>query len=132
MAEYIVKPSRDEDFYVSWSTEVDAPTACGPRVWLSQHLGGKAGAAERFDRADLHGSSCRVRSEETGHSWYGWGDDDFLVMEVEIANRRFDGAYRCPRSNLRAMCERMLADEDADVSDLLVFEAYEDETAGGS
>src|SRR5436305_5552705 len=101
MPSFIVKPVAGEDFYVVWSTVVDAPTAFGSRQELEPLLRGDEGAPERFDRADQYGTSMRGRQR------FGWHDQEFMLREWPIPNARYDeGIYQVPRKNVRALCER--------------------------
>ena len=118
MPSFIVKPVAGEDFYVVWSTVVDAPTAFGSRQELEPLLRGDEGAPERFDRADQYGTSMRGRQR------FGWHDQEFMLREWPIPNARYDeGIYQVPRKNVRALCERY---PDDDPTDLLVFTPHGD------
>lgn len=83
MPGHIVKPSRDRDFYVRWSTVVDDVTACGSRAELTEYLakfhGYIAADPARFDRADESGSSA----VEGSSAWFGWDDDTFVLRQYE-------------------------------------------------
>jgi hypothetical protein len=127
MPTFIVKPDRDEDFYVAWSTVVDSPTAFGSRANITR-IGHAHATPERLARADEYGTSMCDPDLPRDRQWFGWRDDEFIVMEVEIADRRQGGAYFVPRANVRALCVRMGEDELADVSDLLVFHPDEDDS----
>lgn len=75
MPSYIVKPKPDEDYYVRYSTIVDAPTAAGTRAdWLAR---GEDPA--RLDRADASGSSALWPS--TQRPAYGWHETEISVRE---------------------------------------------------
>lgn len=80
MPTFIVKPERDRDLYVAWSSVVDAPTGFGSRSELADVMQsrGEDASPERFDRADAHGSSARFGKPVA----YGWGDEAFIVHEV--------------------------------------------------
>ena len=73
MPKQLIKPSRDEDFYVEWSSVVEAPTAFGPREWLTEYLMRpfaptdseryefeRGQVDKRFDRADATGTSAQI------------------------------------------------------------------------
>lgn len=114
MPSFVVKPNRDEDFYVYWSTVVDAPTAFGSRAEMLQH---HEITPDRMRRADLNGTSAHdVRD-------YGWDDRAFLVCNIDFAERRNDHSYSVPRKKVRELCERLHAGKD--VGDLLVPEKNE-------
>ena len=72
MPTYIIKPSRDEDFYVWWSTVVDAPIGWGPRDYVPLD---NEGSPERFARADERGTSA---------NWPDWGVHDGGPPDVEV------------------------------------------------
>lgn len=61
MGTYIMKPDRDVDGYVAWSTVVDGPVAWGSEKqvadFLQQPEGDLAALPERFRRADTTGRS---------------------------------------------------------------------------
>lgn len=126
MPTFIVKPKADEDFYVAWSTIVDAPTTYGTREEISRDPHARA-SAERLARADEYGTSMMCPALPRDEQWFGWHDDSFLVGEVSIPNRREGGAYYVSRCNIRALCEREAAGEDP--TDLLTFEP---DTSGGT
>jgi hypothetical protein len=123
MPGYIVKPDPDVDFYVRWSTVVDAPTAWGPRAWFEKEFAGDSEVApDRFERADATGSSALWPNEAA--PVFGWQDDDFTVMEIDLpGGRKLGGWYRLPRASLRELCDRLEA--DADPTDLLLWEPFE-------
>lgn len=111
MPSFIIKPKRTEDFYVLWSTIVDAPTAFGSREDLSATLGATEGRAERFDRAEEFGTSMCDPELPPNAQWFGWNDEEFIIREVGP----IDG--HISRNDLRTLCERL--DTSADVSDLI-------------
>lgn len=106
MPSYIVKPDRVRDFYVLWSTIVDAPTAFGTRAELTAEADLGPQAAERFARADEFGSSCRVG--ETA-PWYGWDYKAIIYNQQGILRRH----------RLRAVCELLRVGDAAGVKLLL-------------
>lgn len=111
MPTIIVKPERETDFYVAWSSMVEAPTCWGPREYVAREMacwdGPEAAAPERFDRADQTGTSARYPSGDAPEG--GWDDRGFIYQQQGWL----------PRARLTALCERLGADERADVSDLL-------------
>lgn len=127
MPSFIVKPVADEDFYVVWSTIVDAPTAFGTLGELAAELGPKKGAPERFLRADEFGTSMQDPQIPRDRQWFGWHDKAFQLMEWPWPGRRHDGIYQVPRENVRALCEQ---NEDEDPSPLLIFTQFDDERDG--
>jgi hypothetical protein len=113
MPSYIIKPERDRDFYVYWSTVVEAPVAFGDREYILSYL-----------RAELERDSATSpqgrlrRADETGSSalWpspsdpaYGWDDNELIYQQ--------QGTLR--RDRLPELCKRLTGDDHADVSDLL-------------
>lgn len=92
MGRLILKPDRDVDFYVEWSTIVDSPIRSGPRAYLEAELG--PDSAVRFDRADKHGSSSLGR-------WYGF-DDTGLITGEPLPEQRW-----LPRSKLAAYAKAL-------------------------
>lgn len=125
MPSFIVKPVADEDFYVTWSTIVDAPTGYGSRAELAESLGPQEGAPERFERADEFGTSMMDPALAGDRQWFGWHDKAFMLREWPIPNARHDkGIYEVPRENLRALCERY--ESEADPTELLIFSPHED------
>jgi hypothetical protein len=120
---FIVKPVQGEDFYVAWSTVVDAPTGWGSREQISRQAWVKA-TPDRLARADEYGTSMCDPDLPPDRQWFGWHDVGFLVMEVDIPNPG-NGSYVIPRSKIRALCERIERREDP--TDLLSFTAWEDD-----
>ena len=129
MPSYIVKASPDEDFYVVWSTVVDAPTGWGTRAALEHWRPGPDTAPERFDRADDNGTSAAWTDWPKEDQPYAWGDSDGFGLG-EVGPERDGGSYTLPRANLRAFCERLETDErGAETADLLTFEPWDDTEA---
>jgi len=119
MPSYIVKPLADEDFYVVWSTVLDAPTTFGSRAELAAGLGHQEDTSERLDRADEYGTSMNDPEIPRDRQWFGWHDKAFMLREWPIPNARHDeGIYEIPRENVRALCEQ---DDGADPTPLLTF-----------
>lgn len=101
MPSLIVKPEKDVDFYVVWSSVVDNITAAGTRRELQHssflYYKGEAGN-DRFDRADQYGSSARPDGEMAGEGY--WDDNGFVVTNEY---RRTDAAfYWLDRADLAA------------------------------
>ena len=113
MPAYIVKDKPDEDFYVMWSSVVDAPTFCGTRAEMERcpWFGPGDVAAERFARADQFGTSAQWGADQPGaeiYRPYGWSDSEGFIYQQQ-------GWLR--RGRLRELCERL--DRDEPVDDLL-------------
>lgn len=120
MPSYIVKASPDEDWYVRWSTIVDAPCEFGTRAEM-ERAPGVDSAPERFARADERGTSADWPRWSTDSMPFGWQDAEFIVMEGSPPSP--DGQEGCwvlPRKNLRAYCERVAEGDLA--ADLLRFD----------
>lgn len=111
MGHIVIKPERDRDLYVVWSTIVDAPLAWGDRAEVHDYLTrdqpghGLAGPAARLDRADLNGTSALG-----DFSFFGRWDDEGLGYEQR--------GY-LPRQHLARACELLGEDREAEVWDLL-------------
>jgi hypothetical protein len=114
MPSYIIKPDPTEDFYVLWSSVVEAPVCFGPKAYVSAN--GQACTTDRFARADETGCSAQWPTPE--EPVYGWADAAGPIY----MQRGF-----LPRANLKAACERLNADEDDPLTDLLVPFSDEDE-----
>lgn len=108
----LIKPRRDEDFYVEWSTICDAPKWFGTREGLAAYLfrqvssrdrrdaGGERHAREQIEdrlaHTDRHGTSSMIGEAD-------WSDAEILLME--------DGLGPCEgrphlvrREDMRAFC----------------------------
>lgn len=59
MSRYIIKPIRDRDFYVEWSSNVDGPLLWGSRAVL-EHTDPDRFSSDRFERADETGTSSFI------------------------------------------------------------------------
>lgn len=115
MGKTIIKPDRSDDFYVEWSSIVEAPTAWGTRAEMLEYMSEQHERAEdRMARVDSRGTSALWPSR--AEPAYAFEDDDGLIYQQIGWIRRAD---------LKALCKRLEKDEDADVSDLL--EPFEDE-----
>lgn len=89
MPSYIVKPERDVDFYINWSTIVDAPLSWGTRAEVEASR--VESPADRFERADATGTS-------SFDGFFGWDETEFDVENTGPKGVIVD------RSNLRAFC----------------------------
>lgn len=106
MPDYLIKPDPGADFYVCWSTVVDAPEYWGTKGELQKDVrpDGKW-AEERFARADDNGTSANWDNWPKAYQPFAWGCRDFMIREV-IPSR--DGHYSVlPRANLRAFVDAM-------------------------
>lgn len=108
MPSIVMKEAPDVDFYVVWSSVVEAPVAVGTRAEIEWRVEGARAA--RFARADATGTSAmwvevagmRDRYPEEG----SWEDDSYIYMQQGTLTRAgvFELAHR---------------DEGADIDDLL-------------
>ncbi|MBF6515556.1 hypothetical protein IU421_14885 [Nocardia cyriacigeorgica] len=103
MAHTIIKPTTDEDFYVVYSSVVDAPIQWGTRAELESTY--EHAAAERFARADEHGSSSL-------HGWDGWDVQIITVREGFRPESRPANVWcaNVARADLRRFCESVDTD----------------------
>jgi hypothetical protein len=79
MVRFIIKPEKDRDFYIEWSTIVDHPMSWGTR----DNMFGP-GDDTRLERADMYGSTGLE-----GH----WEDSSFVVYNrglVPLSVKRED------------------------------------------
>ena len=110
MADTIIKPNKDEDFYVLWSSIVDSPLAWGSAEELAgfhEEIRGEPPTPERMARVDRTGTSALWPSAED--PYMAWGDpDQSLIFEQR-------GTIR--RDRLKALCERLGTERS--VTDLL-------------
>lgn len=119
MGKSIVKPVREEDFYVEWSSIVDNWTLAGTREAMIED----GVEPERLDRADSTGSSSFV-------GWYGWEDTTFLVHNLpdEVYEPIGLGAYTIKREDFHRLVELTQDGVELDLEELekiLVFEEWE-------
>ncbi|MFC7276242.1 hypothetical protein ACFQS1_19795 [Paractinoplanes rhizophilus] len=107
MGRFVIKPDRDVDFYVGWSTIVESIIWWGPRAEVLAYLAEDAPAdppEERLARADLNGSSAYNYKIDGG-----WEDEGFT----------YEQRGWLPRSLLVAACEALERDDEPAVWDLL-------------
>ncbi len=76
MGHILLKPSKDEDFYIYWSTVVDMPMAWGTRADLQTDpdFWTELAAEDRWERTDASGTSERFGSsswDQDNHIRYG-------------------------------------------------------------
>lgn len=102
VADTIIKPKTDEDFYVIYSSVVDSPVIWGTGAELLADRWAKVDA-ERLARTDATGSSA-LWCDPPEH---GWQDETVMVREgIEDPMRppdAFWGTVR--RDDLRSFCE---------------------------
>jgi len=109
MARFILKTATDSDLYVEWSTIVDNLVAVGDREWFkSQGID-----AERLDRADKTGTSCKgFEREGDGYAFGSFADNGMILCNMQT--RR--GFRWLPRKNLHAYAEAVMRG-DMDVAE---------------
>lgn len=118
MPEYIIKPIRDVDLYVGWSSVVDNVT------WIAEGEEVRSTPSEsgidwndRVDRADRTGSSA--------HFDYGrWGKSDFLVHNLRSG--RIARACGLLRREHLALYALLLLSDNVEAAEMLVDELPED------
>lgn len=121
MGTIVIKPDPDLDFYVGWSTIVEAPTWFGSRTDALRYIaedhrrsdGPADPPGQRLARADKYGSSVKP---EADYGFGYWDDDGFIYEQRGIL----------PRKHLVEACRRLGRNDEAGVWDLL--EPFEDET----
>ena len=119
MPTYIIKPSRDEDFYVWWSTVVDAPIGWGPRDYVPLD---NEGSPERFARADERGTSANWPDWPIEKMPFGWNVSEWRITNQDDLEETGEGWWLLPRKNLREFCRRRDAGEQ--IADLVKWEPY--------
>lgn len=121
MGHTIIKPRRDEDFYVVYSSVVDAPIQWGTRAELESSY--EHAAAERFSRADETGSSSL-------HAWGGWATPVISVREGFRPGAYPPNAWcaKVARADLRRFCEAIDSDGYWSLTEVLVtWDLFEDD-----
>lgn len=121
MPSYVLKESPESHYYVVWSTVTESPYFGGTRAetaeWLTEHArmtGRQEADPDRFARADRTGSSAKWPSSD--RPYLGWQDWGAIYLQRGTV----------PRNRIGELTRRLMADENADVTDLL--EPFEDET----
>ncbi len=105
MPKYIIKPRRDRDFYVEWSTIVDSIVGYGTRSEFLE----EGYEPERLRAADIFGTS----SKHLGDG--GWGQAIF-EMRIERLGIRRNHLYLVERKNLELICAVL---ENGDIKQFL-------------
>jgi hypothetical protein len=104
MGRTLIKPDRNDDFYVEWSSIVESPMAWGTREEMLAEL--DVDGEERLARADEYGTSALWGNPRA----YGFDDDGVLIYQQR-------GVLR--HDQLKQLCTRLGENEEADISDLL-------------
>lgn len=137
MGEMIMKEAPDVDFYVGWSSVVDAPTFAGTREEVLAKLVGEADPwlredaphhpERRLERVDQTGTSSvwvsKMNEESPTFAAHGHVDDGCWEDDGKIYKQ--EGF--CRRANIFVLTRRLMEDRDADLSDLL--EPFDDDAA---
>jgi hypothetical protein len=121
MGRVLIKEAPDVDFYVEYSTVVEAPVFAGTRQEMDRFLRTEVrrlnfydavlrpeAVEAQFDKADEMGS--------TAPGWEGAWDDEFTIMEQRGL---------CPRARIGEFARRYLAGDSQAAYDLL--EPFEDD-----
>lgn len=117
MGTIVIKPERDRDFYIGWSTITENPHWWGPRAEVTAYIAESAHPdhldsqpERRLARADRHGTSdMSIRDG-------GWDDAGFI----------YEQRGWLPRRHLVALCEALGRDDEPAAWDLL--EPFDDDT----
>lgn len=131
MPSFIFKESPEVDYYVEWSSVVEAPAFTGSRSVMLERLRESSDSWLRED-APHHPERRLERCDETGTSsmWVeqqgmrdkyaeegAWDDDSYIYQQRGVLTR----------ANLFVLCHRTDDDPDADVTDLMTPFDDEDE-----
>lgn len=116
MPRFIMKDRPDADWYVMWSTIVDAPVFAGTRAEFWTEFGAEGAACERFERADATGTS--LIDGEVG----GWDDESILVANLPEGG---PDEGNIARRDLRAFVEAIAGGRNAEA--LAFVQAFPDE-----
>ena len=123
MPSFIYKEAPDVDYYVEWSSIVEAPSLTGSRAVMLEYLTRSTDPYLRED-APHYPENRLKRCDETGTSslWVetdgmrdkypeegSWEDDNYIYQQQGTLTR----------AGLFELCHRLDADDGADVSDLL-------------
>lgn len=107
---YLIRPSRDEEFYILWSGICDDVKA----YYASRETALSSGVSpERLERADATGSSCAWSDSYLSY------DDDWLICEQQRLERADLKAYTltCVSEGVKAAQAKFLTpirdDEEA-------------------
>lgn len=122
MGKIVMKEAPDVDYYVEWSSVVEAPTFAGTRSEMLDHLKRDSDPWLRED-APHHPEQRLKRADETGTTslWVkaALGDDRAEQGAWDASGEIYMQQGVVPRARLFDLTRRLLADHQADVSDLL-------------
>lgn len=129
MGSIVMKEAPNIDFYVEWSSVVEAPTAWGNREWMLAHLSRNSDPWLRDD-APHHPDQRLKRADETGTTslWvtkaaeespefaaHGYAEDGAWDDETTIYMQR----GTLSRANIFVAARRLEADPNDPITDLL-------------
>lgn len=112
MGRIVMKEAPDVDFYVIWSSIVDAPVYWGARAEIAARVESQVDnpAEERLARADATGTSAMPDPWVThSHLPGAWDDSGFI----------YDQRGWLPRAKVFELARRLAVSSDPDVDDLL-------------
>ena len=113
MGRFLIKPKADEDFYVSWSNNVDAPVYWGTRAQLVPYAIRNNWITEferRLELADETGCTYGIRSHT-----FDDGPDRTITYQAMSGPK--SGMWEVKVEELRALIETYEPDEDGDPID---------------
>jgi hypothetical protein len=112
MGRFLLKPKADEDFYVNWSTNTDAPVYWGTRADLVPYAIENNWITEferRLALADETGCTYGIRAHT-----FDAGPDRTIIYQAFGAK---PGMWEVKVEELRALIETYEPDEDGDLID---------------
>lgn len=105
MGHILIKPFRDEDKYVYWSTMVEAPIGYGNREEMARLLAEEMRRSwtpsdppeERLQRADVYGSSSIGYGTHPPYVEGWWDDQTYIYEQRGILHRSklYEAAALC-------------------------------------
>lgn len=127
MGNIVMKEAPDVDFYVEWSSVVEAPTFAGTRAEMLAHISSGVDPylrddaphhpERRMERVDQTGTSSlwitKANEESPEFAAHGYPEQGSWQSDGEIYQQQ----GFCPRSRLFDLTRRVMAGEDP--SDLL-------------
>lgn len=117
MPSFVVKPDRDKDEYVVWSTIVDMPGPPHPRPEDPDPE-----TASRYDRADRNGTSAMFGGHRASEQPFSWDQTEFSIGWPTYCPDEHDALVK--RSDLPELGRR--AEAGTDTRDLTRFVPRED------
>ena len=123
MGRCYIKPDRDVDFYVEWSSVVDSVVGYGTREEMlvdAREEFGRRGVEEHaraLDAADERGTSA-WRTSGRFPAFGAWDDEELHIMEG-------GGPGFLARADLRQYCDLLDADDETAAHALVRVEALD-------